>query len=104
MRSLAGQRVLAFAGIGRPDKFFATLAEAGLTLAGQQAFPDHHAYRPAEVAKLQARAASLGAQLVATTKDHVRLTQRDQAGVLALGAELVWDDDPAIDAILSCIT
>ncbi len=104
MRSLAGQRVLAFAGIGRPDKFFATLAEAGLTLAGRQAFPDHHAYRPAEVAKLQTRAASLGAQLVTTTKDHVRLTPRDQAGVLALGAELVWDDDAAIDAILSCIT
>jgi tetraacyldisaccharide 4'-kinase len=104
MRSLAGQRVLAFAGIGRPEKFFATLEQASLTIAGRQSFPDHHAYRPAELAALQARAASLGAQLVTTTKDHVRLTPRDQSAVLALAAELVWDDAAAVDAILGCVT
>ena len=37
--------VLAFAGIGDPEKFFATLAEAGVSLAATQSFPDHHRYR-----------------------------------------------------------
>ncbi len=44
---LAGRRVLAFAGIGDPEKFFATLAEAGIAPAGTRSFPDHHRYTPA---------------------------------------------------------
>jgi tetraacyldisaccharide 4'-kinase len=102
MRSLAGQLVLAFAGIGRPEKFFATLEQAGLTLAARQAFPDHHAYSAAELAALQTKAASLGAQLVTTTKDHVRLAPRERSSVLALAAELVWDDPEEVVTILGC--
>src|SRR5512133_1094786 len=42
--ALAGRRVLAFAGIGDPQKFFATLAEAGVALAATRSFADHHRY------------------------------------------------------------
>jgi tetraacyldisaccharide 4'-kinase len=48
LSSLAGQRVHAIAGIGHPQRFFAQLASAGLTVVAH-AFPDHHRYRAAEL-------------------------------------------------------
>ena len=65
--------VLAFAGIGRPDKFFDTLREIGAQIVETESFPDHHAFTPREVAGLQSRAKRLGAALVTTEKDAVRL-------------------------------
>jgi tetraacyldisaccharide 4'-kinase len=100
MRSLAGQRVLAFAGIGRPEKFFATLEQAGITLAGRVPFPDHHAYRPSELAALHVKAAALGVPLVTTTKDHVRLWPRERSGILALGVDITWENQSEIEAVL----
>jgi tetraacyldisaccharide 4'-kinase len=52
---------------------FATLREAGADLAGTRAFADHHPYTRAELDALSAEAARLGADLVTTHKDHVRL-------------------------------
>ena len=69
----AGRRCLAFAGIGRPEKFFATLRGAGAVIAAERSFPDHHPYRDADLAALAAEAARLGADLVTTEKDAVRL-------------------------------
>ncbi|WP_238313117.1 tetraacyldisaccharide 4'-kinase [Methylobacterium crusticola] len=71
--SLAGRPVLAFAGIGRPDKFFATLRALGAEVRDTRRFPDHHAYAAAEVATLVQAAARGGLALVTTEKDRVRL-------------------------------
>lgn len=71
--ALAGKRYLAFAGIGHPEKFFDTVAEAGGTVALARSFPDHHFYAEDELAELAllARTAELG--LVTTAKDAARL-------------------------------
>lgn len=71
--ALAHRRVQAFAGIGRPDKFFASLAEAGAEIVGSAAFPDHYAYRRKNIARLQQAAGAAQAQLMTTEKDLVRL-------------------------------
>lgn len=73
---LRGQRVVAFSGIGRPGKFFATLRECGAELALAQAFPDHHAFANIEALALMAKAADLDAMLVTTEKDWVRIGTR----------------------------
>jgi tetraacyldisaccharide 4'-kinase len=65
--------VLAFCGIGRPAKFFATLEEAGIPAAETRAFPDHHPFSEAEARTLIAEAKALGAALLTTEKDRVRL-------------------------------
>ncbi|MGA3302012.1 MAG: tetraacyldisaccharide 4'-kinase [Methylovirgula sp.] len=70
---LKGARVYAFAGIGRPEKFFASLAESGATLVGAVSFADHHAYRRDEIFRLQHAAKEQGALLVTTEKDFARL-------------------------------
>ncbi len=97
---LKGRTVFAFAGIGRPAKFFATVAQAGAVIAGQRAFPDHHRYRPAELLLLARDSAALGAALVTTPKDAVRLPPDWRGRVMVAGVSLAWADPAAIDALL----
>jgi tetraacyldisaccharide 4'-kinase len=97
---LAGRRVLAFAGIGRPGKFFTTLAQTGAIIAGRESFPDHHRYSARQLDGLRRRAAAAGATLVTTPKDAVRLPDAFRAEVLVAGISLCWADEAPIDALL----
>jgi tetraacyldisaccharide 4'-kinase len=101
--ALRGRRAYAFAGIGHPDKFFAMLAEAGVVLAGTAAFSDHHRYTDAEIDRLIRRAAALGAVLVTTPKDHVRLESAQAGAVTAVGVSLAWDDEQALETLLATV-
>jgi tetraacyldisaccharide 4'-kinase len=78
LASLAGKRVLAFAGIGDPEKFFATLAAAGIDASVRRGFPDHHRYSASEAAALLAEADKGKLELLTTEKDLARL-QGDKA-------------------------
>jgi tetraacyldisaccharide 4'-kinase len=98
---LRGKRVFAFAGIGRPEKFVATLKTAGAMVMGTQFFSDHHPFQPGEIADLRARAG--GAQLVTTEKDFVRLKERDRAGMAVLKVQARFDNPAALDALLDRI-
>jgi tetraacyldisaccharide 4'-kinase len=108
---LAGRRVLAFAGIGRPEKFFATLAGPedgpggglGAELVETRAFPDHHPYGAAELRALRARARSLDAILVTTEKDAVRLAPEQREGIETLAVAVAWDDPAALQALLDTL-
>jgi tetraacyldisaccharide 4'-kinase len=81
--ALAGRAALAFAGIGDPDKFYATLRAAGVTVAEQASFADHHVFAAAEAAALIARADARGLVLVTTEKDHARMTGYPALATLA---------------------
>jgi tetraacyldisaccharide 4'-kinase len=70
---LSGVRVLAFAGIADPDKFFATLEANGIIVAARRRFPDHHRYAPEEIARLAADADAQRLTLITTEKDVARL-------------------------------
>ena len=72
LAALGKRKVLAFAGIGNPEKFFATLTEAGIDVAARSSFPDHHRYTAAEAQGLIARAQAENLVLITTEKDHVR--------------------------------
>ncbi len=92
---LAGARVLAFAGIGRPSKFFDTLKSVGAEIAATREFADHHPYSAAEIEALHAEAARLGARLATTRKDLVRLPAAARHGIAALGVTLRFSDPAA---------
>lgn len=85
---LQGRPLLAFCGIGLPEKFFAALVQAGLQLVAKAGFPDHHAYAPRELERLRCRADAEGATLVTTVKDWQRLPHYWQQRVEALPPEL----------------
>lgn len=98
--ALRGRRVMAFAGIGRPEKFFATLSGLGAIVAAARPFPDHHPYTRAEVEALIAEARRLGAVPVTTAKDAVRLPPELRAAVTVLDVTVRWADPAALDGLL----
>ncbi len=98
---LAGQRVVAIAGIGRPDKFFETVLSLGATVVEAIPFPDHHAYTVENIMLASEIATERGAIVVTTEKDHVRLWPEAQALVRPIPVELAWEDEAAIDAVIA---
>ena len=82
--ALRGRPLYGFSGIGRPEKFFRTIEDEALSLVGRRGFPDHHAFTAAERGVLLAEAERLGADLVTTEKDRVRLPRRF-SGLLPAG-------------------
>jgi tetraacyldisaccharide 4'-kinase len=83
LEPLKGTALLAFAGIGDPEKFFATLQDAGLDVRERRSFPDHHRFHRAEALDLIARAERDGLALVTTEKDLARLVGQDDVKALA---------------------
>ncbi len=102
---LKGRRVLAFAGIGDPGRFFRTLRASGIEVAQQEEFADHHRFSAEEIAALVSDARREGLIPVTTEKDLVRLS--GDAELAALARELVafpvtlqFDDAPVLRTFL----
>ena len=103
--ALGGGRVLAFAGIGDPEKFFATLRDAGVAVAATRSFDDHHRYTRAEAQALCAQADREGLILVTTEKDLARMQGDGDTAELAVAARalpvtLAFDDEAGFRTLL----
>jgi tetraacyldisaccharide 4'-kinase len=104
-QSLARRRVLAFAGIGHPEKFFATLAETGAELIERRAFADHHPYSAADAQALLATARAGSLLPVTTEKDQARMAGVPAlaelvAAARALPVRLQFEDEAAVRALI----
>jgi tetraacyldisaccharide 4'-kinase len=97
---MGGQRLVAFAGIGRPAKFFQALRTQGAELAAAVPFADHHVFTQAEIARLKSKARSADALLVTTEKDFVRLTPDAREGIVALPVHAQFDDAAGLERLL----
>jgi tetraacyldisaccharide 4'-kinase len=99
----AGRRMLAFAGIGRPAKFFSTVKTTGAELVAARSFPDHHRFSAPEITGLRREAEAADATLVTTAKDRVRIPSTERQDIEMLAVELRWQDPAALDAILAAL-
>lgn len=102
---LSGVRVLAYAGIGAPEKFFHSLEETGAVVAARRSFGDHHRYSAADASTLLAQSVKTALQLVTTEKDAARMRGNAAlAGLLAeskqLRVSLAFDDEAAALALI----
>jgi tetraacyldisaccharide 4'-kinase len=99
-RSLAGESVVAFAGIGDPSKFFVTLETLGCRIVGTHSFDDHHEYRPNELERLLAAAKRKSALVVTTAKDAERLPADIRESVRVLTIHVEWENEAAVNGII----
>ncbi len=106
LAALRGRKILAFAGIADPQKFFATLTDAGIDVAERESFADHHRYTAAEAQTLLARAEAQNLVPLTTEKDYVRLSGNPQLATLAgrtsaLPVRLVIDEEQAFQEMIA---
>jgi len=94
-------RYIAFAGIGRPERFFDSLQkQEGVELAEGVPFPDHHAFTPSDISYLMKLSKERDARLVTTDKDHVRLPPDVKGHVARASVEAKFEDEAAFAALL----
>ena len=105
LTAIGRRKVLAFAGIADPKKFFITLGAAGIEIGDRAAFPDHHRYSVAEAQDLITRAQAKNLMLVTTEKDYMRLSGEPGLDRLAVRANalpvrLVIEEEDQLRQIL----
>jgi tetraacyldisaccharide 4'-kinase len=98
--SLRGTTVVAFAGIGRPAKFFSMLSALGCVILRAEGFPDHHPYSTDELARLKGYARATRARLVTTAKDFVRIPLPQRQGIECVPVRAVFLDEGALDRLI----
>ncbi|QDH17653.1 tetraacyldisaccharide 4'-kinase [Swingsia samuiensis] len=103
IRHLLGQRIIAFAGIGHPEKFFNMLKDAGVPPIRSLSFPDHHTYSKTDIQRLENLSNESGTTLVTTAKDAVKLPSSLQDKISVVNVELLWQEPTAPDHILDLL-
>ncbi|MEQ8391367.1 MAG: tetraacyldisaccharide 4'-kinase [Thalassospira sp.] len=99
----ANKKVMAFAGIGRPEKFYDSLKQVGAEIVKTQDFDDHHVFSEHELISLRTQAEQLGATLVTTQKDLMRLPMESRNGISSLDIRLAFDAPDQLSTIVKTV-
>ena len=90
--NIENPNVVAFAGIGHPQKFYHTLCQQGFNVVETIDFPDHHFYTREELEKILEKAKALKAEVYTTSKDYVKIPHLLQKEIKVLEIAIVWDN------------
>ncbi|MZR31143.1 tetraacyldisaccharide 4'-kinase [Sneathiella litorea] len=97
---IGGEKVVAFAGIGRPEKFFASLREVGCELIKCFSYADHHIYNKDEIMTMVEQSSNENAVLVTTRKDYVRLPVEAKMMVTVFDVDMIFEKPDALQPLL----
>ena len=89
--TVSSANILAFAGIGHPQKFYHTLKQQGFNVVETLDFPDHHFYSGAEIENILQKAKDLNAEVYTTSKDFVKIPTLYHKSINVLEVAVVWD-------------
>lgn len=92
--------IIAFAGIGRPDKFYNSLKEVGFHLLKKIDFPDHHFYEEYELNKIITKAQTLNTEIYTTSKDYVKIPLALRHHFKVLEIEIEWEDEKELESFI----
>ncbi len=95
-----GERVVAFGGIGRPEKFFNSLKAAGAELTETISFPDHHLFSDAEIKNVLAKAKTQNSIAITTEKDFVRIPAALRTDIMYFPVRLRWEQADAFEGFI----
>jgi len=98
--NIHGKRVVAFAGIGRPEKFFNSLKAAGAELAETISFPDHHPFSSAEIENVLAKVKALNSIAITTEKDFVRIPAALRTDIMSFPVRLRWEQADTFESFI----
>ena len=101
LKQLKGKSVVAFAGIGSPDKFFNMLTGLGIPVAKKMSFPDHYFYSRFDIEQILSDAGGL--PVVTTTKDFVKVPRELQSRITVISGDFVFDKPQEVEQLLKGI-
>ncbi len=87
-----GKKVVAFAGIARPEKFYDTLEANGYKIHAHYSFPDHYVFKRTDLEKIEAQAKQANASIITTEKDWIRLSDHWKNKISYLKIKIQLDD------------
>ena len=93
---IKNENIIAFAGIGRPQKLYNSLKEAGFNILKTFDFPDHHYYSKKELQDMIEAAKNLKADIYTTSKDMVKIPVKMRKEFKVLEIEIKWEDEDSI--------
>lgn len=93
-------KLYAFAGIGRPNKFFDSLRRHGGDLVEAMSYADHYKYKTEDIESLFALASEYEASLITTEKDYVRVPAGYRKGVTPWPVHVVFEDELTMRRLL----
>ena len=101
LKATTPENVLAFAGIGRPEKFFASVKSVGFEAPITRSFPDHHVFSDAEIDKLRRDATAHDLTLLTTEKDWIRLPESQRRDIKPFPVTARIKEEASFDAFLA---
>ena len=96
-----GSSVISFAGIGKPQKFYKTLSDAGIKIVDKIDFPDHYSYTAEDIAMLKNLGKIKNLPVLTTMKDYVKIPAKDKKNFTPIDIEVKFDNEKVLVETLS---
>ncbi|MBD5405546.1 tetraacyldisaccharide 4'-kinase [bacterium] len=101
LKEYKGKKVIAFAGIGKPQKFYKTLTDNDIKIIQKINFPDHYLYTEEDIKKLKNLAKSKKLPILTTMKDYVKIPDSDKKNFTPIDIEVKFDNEKVLFKTLS---
>ena len=104
INNFKNKNVVAFCGLGYPEKFYKTLKEIGCNLRHTESFPDHYKYKDSKIKKLINKANALNSLLITTEKDHIKIKNKYKNRIFYFPITIKYFDEKALNNLLFSLT